>query len=76
MSLCGFGLATVGSISIKFRINDWFEKSGISDIHDLHADGGYLLLTDLVTVPDDGSLVGFVWQVLINAIVACVELSL
>lgn len=48
----------------------------MSDTHDLHAGNAFVPLTNLVTVPDDGSLVGFVRQVPINAIVACVELSL
>jgi hypothetical protein len=61
MLLCGFGLVTVGSISSKFRVIDRFEKSGMSDIHDLHAGNAYPPLTDLVTVPDDSGLVGFVW---------------
>ena len=60
MSLCGFGLATVENILSEIRIIDRFEKCGMSDTHDLHAGNAFVPLTNLVTVPDDGSLVGFV----------------
>ena len=42
----------------------------MSNFHELDREAAHLLVTDIVTVPDDGSLVSFVRQVLINAIVA------
>ena len=48
----------------------------MSDVHELDREAVTLLITDVVTIPDDGSLVSFVRQVLINAIVARVQLSL
>lgn len=48
----------------------------MSDFHVLDREAAFLLITDIVTIPDDGSLVSFVRQVLINAIVARVQLSL
>ena len=48
----------------------------MSDFHVLDREAAFLLITDIVTIPDDGSLVSFVRQVLINAIVARIELPL